>query len=358
MLSVLHVLSSLSLGGAERVALDLARFQRKQNIDAQILSFGHEDDFLVESVRFSKVPFHIDSDDTIRIRRYMRLLRLIRKFDVLHIHSRGAFKFIGPLFLLLRMSGVRIIYTRHGLLADKTLDLKILYRLLRPFISYVTFVTERGKEVFSLNHSWNPEKLLVVHNGIELPVNASEKAGSRPIRFGSVGRMERVKSQLSLLDAVKLLDEVPADEKAPLVLRFFGEGPLESELKAKSGEIKDTKIEFCGQQPDLEKLYREIDVLVVVSESEGLSMAILEAMSRGIPVIATDVGGNPTLVRNKETGILLKEQDSRSISDAIVWFLKNPAMIEIYGKNARSIVGAEFSLESTHEKYLESYKAR
>ena len=357
MLSVVHVLSSLSLGGAERVVLDLAEFQRRHNLDAQILSFGNENDFFIPSVQSLKVPYHIDSANTSRIRRYIRLLKLLRRFDVVHIHSRGAFKFIGPLFLLLRFSGVRIIYTRHGLLADNTRDLRILYRLFRPFVDYVTFVTESGKDVFSENHKWNSYKLLVIRNGIEVPEVIERKHIGNPVRFGSVGRMELLKGQLMLLDAMKLLDGEDFSQRRSLVLKFFGEGPLEDELRIKAKEIKTVPVEFCGQQPDLDKLYQEIDVLIVVSDSEGLSMAILEAMSRGIPTIATDVGGNPTLVRNEETGILLADQNKQLLYDAMVKFLEDPELIEVYGNAGRSMVRTEFTLKNTHDQYLECYRS-
>ena len=165
-----------------------------------------------------------------------------------------------------------------------------------------------------------------------------------------------LKGQKLLLSAIQLISAEQSESlRRSTVLKFFGDGPLEQELKAESDRIDDIHIEFCGQQPDLEKLYKEIDVLIVASTSEGLSMVILEAMARGIPVIATNVGGNPTLVRNGETGILLPSRDKYLLRDAIVTLLENPELIERYGQAARSMIEAEFSLQRTHQKYLDCY---
>lgn len=356
MKSVAHVLSSLSLGGAERMVTDLAEIQRDSGINAQVVSLGCDKDFLVAKIRSLNIPLKIYSPDTSRLRRYAALIGNLRKFNIVHVHSRGAFKFISPILPFLFCFGVRVIYTRHGLLADRQRGTRILYRLFKPFVKNVTFVTESGRDVFLDNHSWNPAKLLVIRNGIKIPEQFEKADSTATLRMGSVGRMEPLKGQLTLLNGLQMLEEsTGADAQGSLVLKFFGEGPLEDELRKRSRAFNKIKIEFCGQEPDRDKVYREIDLLIVSSDSEGLSMVILEAMSRRIPVIATDVGGNSTLVRNGRTGILVSRPEASLLRDAVLTFIDNPELIGTYGNNARSMIEEEFSLQRTHEKYLECY---
>ncbi|MBL4820882.1 MAG: glycosyltransferase family 4 protein [Gammaproteobacteria bacterium] len=355
MLSVLHILSSLNLGGAERITVELAKVQREQNIDAQILTLGSRSDFLVNSVKSHNIPLMFSGKGKNRLLRYFYLLKVFRKFDVIHLHSRGAFRFTAPILPFLNRT--KVIYTRHGLFPDDSLGLKLVYFFLRPFIDYVTFVTESGLEVFTANHKWKLENLAVVRNGVFVPDLVCVPPVS-PVRFGSVGRMVPVKGQDKLLKAAIELENKfkgSAAGRLSFELKFVGDGPLEPLLREQAKGITEGIVEFCGEEPNIEKIYEGIDVLVVTSNSEGLSMVIMEAMARGIPAIATDVGGNGTLVHDNETGLLVKEQSPEAICDAMLRVVKDLNLISRLGKSARNLIGSEFSLLKTHEAYLQCY---
>jgi len=357
MLSVLHVLSSLNLGGAERITVELAEVQRKHDLDAQILSLGGPDEFLVEEVRERGIPLQVNNTRQRRLRRYMHLYKVFRGFDVIHLHSRGAFKFVAPILPFLRQT--RVVYTRHGLFPDDTPGLKFLYLLLRRFIHCIAFVTESGREVFTANHNWNPKKLVVVQNGVFVPKELP-KASEGILRFGSIGRMVPVKGQFMLLDATEKLATACEEDRQgnqSFQLVFYGDGPLEAALKERAGRIGKDLVVFKGREPDIEKIYGDLDVLVVASESEGLSMVIMEAMARGIPTIATDVGGNGTLVLDGQTGILLAEQSSQALCEAMLTMLRDRAVVKTLGARARTLVESRFSLLNTHQSYLQCYQS-
>ncbi len=358
MLSVLHILSSLNLGGAERITIELAELQRSNDVDAQILSLGARNEFLADDVGVRKIPLILSEPGRGRLRRYLELYKVFTRFDVIHLHSRGAFKFVAPILPFL--VGKKIVYTRHGLFPDDSLGLRLLYFVSRPFIDFIAFVTESGREVFMANHDWDPGKLVVVQNGVFVPERPQQNS-SRSVRFGSVGRMVPVKGQMLLLEAVARLAETckhGTQSGPPFELIFFGDGPLESQLRERASQIGDEIVIFRGQEPDIDRIYQEIDVLVVASESEGLSMVIMEAMARGIPAIATDVGGNPTLVHDGETGILVREQTSEALYQAMLKIVQNIALISDLGHSARELIKAEFSLMNTYNSYLDCYTGR
>jgi len=353
MLSVIHILSSLNTGGAERVTIELAQTQRKNGLDAQILSLGSEQDFLVESVRERNIPFSVVGSPKNRLSRYRKILSIIKRFDVVHCHSPRALLYIAPIVPL--FSHKRIIYTRHGLEPLLAAKWKLLHRYIQPFINWATFVTQSGYDVFSVNHHWNPDKLQVIQNGVFVPdeVNVNNEL---PLRFGSVGRMVELKGQPIFLDALEILAKEFGDEASRMFsVRFFGSGPLESELRQIAEEKIPGLAEFCGEEPEVAKIYNGIDVLVVASRSEGLSMVIMEAMARAKPAVATDVGGNGTLVIHGRTGLLVPYGSPQLLADALKSLVSNHELVEQYGVEARKLIKNKFSLNATHKAYLACY---
>jgi glycosyltransferase involved in cell wall biosynthesis len=166
-----------------------------------------------------------------------------------------------------------------------------------------------------------------------------------------------LKGQRHVLQAVAGLHGKDGDStKDRFELHFYGAGPLQDELKMRAAELPGTAIVFHGEVSDVSSIYNNLDVLIVASETEGLSMVIIEAMAHGIPVIATSVGGNPTLVIQNKSGILVEYGDIEDMQNAINTFLQNPDLIHKYGNAAREYITSMFSLEKTHQAYLLQYQ--
>lgn len=351
-MSVLHILPSLQLGGAERVTLELADLQRREGLDAQILSLGSAEDFLVQQVNASGIPLHVLSAKMSRLQRYRKAYQLARQFQVLHIHSPRGLRYLLPVLFFLKHK--TMIYTRHGMDPLNSAKWKVIHRIARRCVDQVTFVNHQGRDVFMSNHHWPSDRLRVITNGVYIP-EVVDKQTSSIIRFGSVGRMVKLKGQAILLEAVALLHQRKGREH-PFVLKFFGTGPMEPALKEQSASMTQGLVEFHGEVTDQNAIYAGLDVLVVASESEGLSMVIIEAMARGIPVVATDVGGNPTLVKPDLTGILVAYGDARALADAMEALLTNRELIAELGGKAQQMIANDFSLQKTHEAYLTCYQ--
>jgi len=352
-LSVIHILSSLRLGGAERVTIELAKVQRARGLDAQILSLGSEQDFLVAQVRGGDIPLTISASGSGRLGRYRQLVRIAKRFDVIHVHSPRTLAYLVPILPLL--SRRRVIYTRHGLDPLSSLKWKLVHALARPCIDRVSFVTRSGYDVFRQHHRWPAKRLVVINNGVVLPQTGTRKA-TLPLRFGSVGRMVTLKGQHHLLNAIPLLAAAvdgPLEEYCQL--HFFGSGPVENDLKQQVADLSIDIVTFHGEQSDIDQIYDQIDVLVVTSQSEGLSMVIIEAMARRIPAIATDVGGNPSLVIAGETGLLIPYGSPDAISRAMLTFIAKPELADQLGSTARGLVASKFSMANTYEQYLACY---
>jgi L-malate glycosyltransferase len=116
------------------------------------------------------------------------------------------------------------------------------------------------------------------------------------------------------------------------------------------------RVVFAGFRRDVHRLYPIMDVSVLTSLSEGLSITILESMSFGIPVVATAVGGNPELVRHGESGFLVPPKDAASFADAVVRVLGDPQLARQFGQEGRKIVERDFALETVAERYADLYR--
>lgn len=354
MLSVLHVLSSLQLGGAETFTIELAKLQRKEQVDVHILNLNSDEDVLIPLVQRHQLPMTVVDKSQNRWQRYRNIHSLFQQFDVIHIHSPKVMSFLLPVLLLnLRK---RIIYTRHGLDPLRGWYPRLAHFLAGYAIDRVTFVTSAGKDVFTSRFAWPDAKTQVIENGVNIPETCHINA-RLPVRLGSVGRMVGLKGQANLLMAIEQLIGQGLPMQGNYSLHFYGSGPLEQELKDAAAKIDADNIVFHGMESDIDKIYQEIDVLVVASRSEGLSMVIIEAMARGRPVLATRVGGNPSLVLPGVTGMLVEFGDVGEMADAIKAIVLDPGQIQRLGSGARSFISENYSLNRTHQAFLDCYTA-
>lgn len=345
-IKVAHIIGSLNVGGAERFVIDLCRVQKQLNIKPAIISLGNPDEPLVVECKVNKIPIASYAGGSfIKI---FRVFFVLLKFDVIHIHSPHVLK---SLNLLLPFLNKKIIYTRHGaapLTAKHWLDLHVK---ANKYVDAITFVSQEGLDNFQTQHKWHNIPSVVIDNGVL--ISPVFKKQSENLRIGSVGRMIPLKHQINLLNAVQRL---PIKSQSNIALHFFGDGECLSLLKQfHQNNITDVDVNFHGMISDRGFIYSNIDVLVVTSETEGLSMVIIEAMANRIPVIATNVGGNPKLVINEKTGLLFNYNDDKKLSEHIQCFIDNRQLVAEYGDNAFEYISANFSIESAAQKYVKLY---
>jgi len=335
--SVLHILSSLNIGGAERFVIDLAIEQRQSlKLNSAILSFGKEDDVLVAECIKNNIPVHFV------------------KGDVLHFHSPFTLLFTCYSPILCRRK--KVIYTRHGAEPFNQFKWRVMHKITHSIVDQITFVSNEGQTVFGQVNGWQSKPQSVVDNGILIPKENHRQTLDQQnlkIKLGSVARMVPLKNQICLLKAISLMPEVLANK---FQVHFFGNGPCAELLKSVAAESAfPDNVYFHGMLVDREEIYKYIDVMVVTSEMEGLSIAILEAMARRIPVLATKVGGNPKLVQSNVTGQLFNYNDDKELSRLLTDIAENPQLIEKWGSEAYQLVEQDYSLETVAQKYMKLY---
>ncbi len=351
--SVLHILSSLNIGGAERFVIDLAIEQRQSlKLDSAILSFGEEDDVLVAECIKNNIPVHFVKGS--RLEKIQTFKRVVSGFDVLHFHSPFTLLFTCYSPILCRRK--KVIYTRHGAEPFNQFKWRVMHKITHSIVDQITFVSNEGQKVFNQVNGWQSKPQSVVDNGILIPRESYQQPVEQQnskIKLGSVARMVPLKNQICLLKAISLMPEVLANK---FEIHFFGNGPCEELLKSVAAESAfPDNVYFHGMLVDRENIYKYIDVMVVTSEMEGLSIAILEAMARHIPVLATKVGGNPKLVESNVTGQLFNYNDDKELSRLLTDIAENPQFIEKWGSEAYQLVKQDYSLETVAQKYMKLY---
>lgn len=203
----------------------------------------------------------------------------------------------------------------------------------------------------------SPDQVEVIHNGISLPEPVPADVVSRVRRrlglgddalvVGMVANYERpVKGIAQFLEAVPMI--LASTPEAHFVV--VGRGPESARERATRMGIGDS-VHFVGPQEDVDAFYGLMDISVLSSLSEGLSLVLLESMAHGLPVVATRVGGNPEVVEEGVTGYLVPPDDPRSFAEKVVRLLTSPSLRARMGEAGRQRVEQQFSIETVARRY-------
>lgn len=349
-LGLIHVVSSLNVGGAERFVLDLGSKQLKQFNRVAILSFGSEQDQLVDIAKSIGIEVYTISRVG-SVFGQIKLFSILRKFDVIHLHTAYA---LNPLSIVMNLIGSKVcVFTRHGAAPNNSSQWQDIHNKFKKFINGVAFVSQDAKNVFEETYPWKDIPMEVVDNGVIMPKAIDAPKFENKIRIGSVGRLVPLKHQISLLKAAELLD---VENKTKISLEIFGDGEDWEKLTSFARDhVSDVDVTFHGLVTEREKIYNSIDILVMTSETEGLSLAIMEAMAYSNPVIATDVGGNSTLVNDGASGWLFDYDDSNALASIINGVVNDTQQIAKRGRIGRTFIEQNYSIDVTASAYERLY---
>ncbi len=206
------------------------------------------------------------------------------------------------------------------------------------------------------------DRISVLYNGVNVPpapVPADIETCRREMNvpdtdrvIGVVGNLYPVKGHQYLIDAIPAVLEKYPDTS----FVFAGRGELENDLKQQVNRLGlDKRVHFLGLRQDIPRILALLDVFVLPSLSEGLSMAILEAMMAGKPVIATRVGGNPEIVLDGETGFLVTPKDSHALAASLIALLKDRHLAIQFGEKGKRRAEHQFSLQIMVSAYQSLY---
>ncbi len=296
-----------------------------------------------------------------------RLLKVMKTCKPHIVHSRnwGAIEAIPAA----RLAGVPvIIHSEHGYEVETIAGLphrqRLLRRALYPIADAVFTVTDELRQYHARQAWTSPSRLRVIYNGVDTRrfspraeirdhVRAGLRIDARCFLIGTVGRMVAIRDYGTLLRASECLCQHGLD----MHLLLVGSGPeleryrgLASMMPALEGRVT-----FLGASNEIPELLNALDVFVLPSLSEGMSNTLLEAMSTGLPVVATRVGGNPELVPSEAYGRLFSPGAVAELCDHLALLAARPDYCRELGESARRRALAHFSLERMLADYYDLY---
>jgi glycosyltransferase involved in cell wall biosynthesis len=342
-MKIIHVVSSLNVGGAERFVIDLATEQKQEHgFQTTVLSMGEKGEPLESEVkRFSLGLLH--GTKITQLRAYLSL------FDIVHVHSSYSLLriLLASLFL-----PIKVVYTRHNERVHSSLKWRLIYRLAKFRLHKMVFVAEKARQNYLAVYPDFECKSCTVLNGV-LPMSCV-KSKSEKFRIAHVGRFVPLKAQHFLIEAVAHL---PKYLQEKLSISFFGTGDLLIYNQKLAEELlPNVEINFRGFVTDRDEIYGHSDLLVVTSETEGLSLAILEALASGTPTIASNVGGNPELVNHNFNGLLYEYSNTQELADNIQKLYKDTDLYVQFSERSLNLFRDEFSMGQCESNYYACYQ--
>jgi len=269
--------------------------------------------------------------------------RIIKKEKIELIHGH-TFEWGGVQALLVsKITNRPCIITIHGSgLARNRLEEKFQ----RALLQYCDSIICQRKEVVNKIISWgyNLDKVTILGGAAvdtEKYNPLSTKQNLSPVKITFIGRLEDFKGPELLLDAIPIIIQRTSN----VIFQFVGDGPKKISLLKKVKELNIEKyVSFLGARNDVDKILKDSDIYVASSPYENFSsLALFEAMSAGLAIVATDVGETKKLLEKKET-MLLAKPTPESIAEQLLKLIQNPSLRQKLGRNARDLIVEEYSL--------------
>lgn len=371
---VLHLIEHLRIGGAERVVVDLVTALDGEKIESTVCHYRYRG-ILAEDLRQKGFPVvYMEKDfltrslpDLLRILLFplvllesavfvFRLRRLMKRgqTDLVHSHMFSA-NLWGRLAALLSGADFSITTEHTKYIRDTSVKHNILNRMLMPVTDRVVAISEEVAGAVEEQQGVPRGRLAVIPNGIVLPPRSPSGRSVRggPPTVASIGRLVPEKRHDVLLKAVKSCLAEVVDLRCWIV----GDGPERPKIERLIVDLGlQGAVEMLGEQRDVPSLFPRMTVVANSSEREGLPLSLLEAMGAGIPVVATDVGGNREIVLDGETGILVPSEDHVALAGGICRIVRDRDLAEKMTARARSLVEGKHSIEAVSKRYEALYE--
>ncbi|ADJ28638.1 TIGR03088 family PEP-CTERM/XrtA system glycosyltransferase [Nitrosococcus watsonii] len=364
---IVHVIFRLQTGGLENGLVNLINHtaDRYQHV---IICLRDSTEFAKRIRQPGLAIYALHKQEGKDVALYFRLWRLLRslKPHIVHTRNLAALEMQGPAALArvpIRIHGEHgwDIYDPEG----KNWRYRWLRRLHRPLIHQyialsqpiVSYLREKvGVSPARIKHIYNGVDTRYFHPQRDRSVLPAGFACENCLVIGTVGRLESIKDQLTLVRAfINLARRLPKGENN-LRLVIVGGGSLRPRLETLVAEAGMAHlIWFAGERADVPALLQALDVFALPSLAEGISNTILEAMATGLPVVATQVGGNPELVIDAVTGYLVPSADPEAMASALERYAQDRKLVVEQGREARRHIEEKFGISSMVEQYAGLY---
>ena len=344
---VLHVISSLEIGGAQRLLSDIIPIQKRQGIDVSLLVLKTVDNVFNQKIIEAGVP--IISFDVKSFRNpflAFKVRPIIKRYDVVHAHL------VHSLYLCsLAATGLKIklVYTEHSTSNNRRgkAYLRPVEKLIYGHYSKLISISKQTEDALQEWLQSNDERFVVINNGVNTKAFSSIHREIIPKSLIMVSRFASSKDQETVIRALKLLDK-------DVTIRFVGDGDKLDHCKhvAKGCGVED-RAQFLGSRDDVANLIAESYIGIQSSNWEGFGLSAVEIMACGKPIIATNVDGLKQVVEG--AGELFTVGDYKALAGIIKKINENKFLYDKMSAASKERA-TMYDITETANHYIETYK--
>jgi glycosyltransferase involved in cell wall biosynthesis len=339
---VAHVAAQLDTGGMERLLVEFARHADRERFHLHFVSLGERGNVAGELEDSGWAVSAMGHPPGLRPSLVLHLTNLFRRhrFDLIHAHNVRPLMYAGP---AARLAGVPVvIQTRHGQRSGAPFATK--------FADAVVGVSEANSQL-SIRAGVAAGKVSTIRNGVD--VTRFDYTGPNPRGPAvAVGRLSPEKDPENLIRAAAIACAAEPEFRVDLA----GEGPCRAALTdmIRSLELQ-SRVRLLGEVRDVAGLLARASQYVLPSRTEGISLGLLEAMARGLPVVATRVGGTPEVVEDGVSGFLVPAANPQALAAAMLSVYRAPGTALVMGRTGHERVCRAFDVRRTVAAYEALY---
>ena len=367
---IAHVVQHFGMGGLENGVVNLLNHMPADRYCHAVICLDGYTDFRHRLKRDDVQFFALNKQPGQDFGLYGRLFRLLRELRPDLLHTRNLSTLEGQ--FVAAAAGVRArVHGEHGRdvfdLHGKNFKYNLLRKLARPLVHQYIAVSKDLANWLEHTVGADTQRITQIYNGVDslrfhprreqrAPIGPDGFMSGNALLIGSVGRMAEVKDYPNLVRAFLRLLELSPEARTRARLVILGEGVARAACLDLLKQANAEQLAWLpGSRDDIADLMRQFDVFVLPSLGEGISNTILEAMACGLPVVATNVGGNSELVDEGITGTLVPPADPEKMAQALLAYFKDNAMARSHGAAGRAKIEAQFSMEAMVRGYMGVY---
>ncbi len=353
MKNILHVITSLNIGGTEKFLLDSLRYLQK-DYHFQVC-YLKERGLMADEIEKLAIP-------VFRVQGLRDLTIFIKKnpVDIVHTHLYRA-NILGR--LAAHTAGVPVIISSQRSIDDWKYPWHVwLDRWTARYAKTIIANSQYTRDLLAIREKIPAKKIAVIYNGVESQQEFSDKElvefrekytlSDQDILVGCVSRLHREKGISFIPAIVQYVIKLKPQVKFILI----GDGPEKNKIAAAIDRLKLSEhVRFTGFYPEAARVNSIFNVFFLASLEESFPQALLEALAAGVPAVCTDVGGVKELITPRETGLLVKPKDPQALAEAIIWLLDHPQEAQAMGDKAKILVQNNFQLAAKVKQLRDLY---
>ena len=361
--NIAHVFSTLNVGGMEKVGSDLILHLDPEKYSNIVICLQEKGKFSEALMEAGVEVINMHSMEMSKLGLLWSLYKLFKtkQIDIVHTNNPAPHIWAGTAAFLAFIP-IRV-HTKHGKNFVNIKRRVFFNGFFSKLSTKIVAVSEDIEKQAITIEKVSPKKVMTIHNGVDISYFARPKYNSLetvdlPIKdsdfvIGAISRFSRDKDYATLIKAFSHI----VNQETRLKLLLVGDGETLGQMRELAIQLNiEENVIFTGYRTDVKALLSLLDIYVLSTHTEGISIALLEAMAMNLPVVATAVGGNVEIIQDKENGLLVAHEDEKALMEILSTLIVDNQLRKELANQARKRVEQAFSINAMVNKYEALYQ--